>query len=476
MLSLVALTIIAAPQLEDSVVKIIGYSARHDMQAPWRLTGVRSGSGTGFLIEGDRIVTNAHVVADAKQLLVKRHDRAVPFVAQLEAVADDCDLAILRVSDSKFREGLSPLRLGRLPKRRSKVTTYGYPAGGQELSSTTGIISRIEWLTYVHTESDSHMAVQTDAAINPGNSGGPVIQNGKVVGVAFQGASNLDNVGFFIPVPVLQHFLTNIKDGRYDGFPDSGARTTDLVSEAYRRERNLPDGETGVVVEAIAPGGTMDGVLQSGDVILAVDGIDVDNDGSIPIGDIRGPYHHLVDMKQVGQPLKIDVWRNGKRQTVVATARRIARFDRYRNRYGDPPRYLFFAGMLFLPLDREYMRTFGQRWPGAAPKDLSWVYFFKEWEKPGHADEEAVVLAKVYQHPVNAQLALGRGRLMKVNGQPIHGLTKLDEVLNVALQKGEGTLIFEYSGGYLEALDIKEAAQAHPEILKTYGVRLDKRL
>ena len=71
--------------------------------------------------------------------------------------------------------------------------------------------------------------VQTDAAINPGNSGGPVVQDGKVVGVAFQGFPGADNMGFFIPIPIVHHFLANLQDGRYDGFPDSGLSTTSLA-------------------------------------------------------------------------------------------------------------------------------------------------------------------------------------------------------------------------------------------------------
>lgn len=79
------------------------------------------------------------------------------------------------------------------------VVTYGYPAGGEQISYTRGVVSRIELQNYVHIGNRSLLAVQTDAAINPGNSGGPVIQDDRVVGVAFQGVPGLENAGFFIP-------------------------------------------------------------------------------------------------------------------------------------------------------------------------------------------------------------------------------------------------------------------------------------
>src|SRR5260221_10445415 len=161
------------------------------------------------------------------------------------------------------------------------MQTNDSPIGGQAVSSTAGIVSRVESRGYVHSGIDSHLVVQTDAAINPGNSGGPVVQQGHVVGVAFQGYPGFDNMGFFIPMPVVRHFLADLEDGRYDGFPDSGLQTTPLLSPVYRRERGLPEGKSGVVVDLVSPGGTADGVIQPGDVILAVDGVTVANDGSI---------------------------------------------------------------------------------------------------------------------------------------------------------------------------------------------------
>src|SRR5512140_2081934 len=101
--------------------------------------------------------------------------------------------------------------------------------------SSAGIVSRIESRGYVHSGTDSHLLVQTDAAINPGNSGGPVIQDGKVVGVAFQGLQSADNIGFMIPTTVIDHFLKDIADGTYNGFPSSGLVVFEgLHNPAYR--------------------------------------------------------------------------------------------------------------------------------------------------------------------------------------------------------------------------------------------------
>ena len=114
---------------------------------------------------------------------------------------DDCDLAVLRVDDPAFLAGLRPLPLGDLPSIGERVLTYGFPLGGQDVSSTAGIVSRIESRGYVHSGADSHLVVQTDAAINPGNSGGPVVQDGQGRGRRVPGLPGRREHGLLHPDP-----------------------------------------------------------------------------------------------------------------------------------------------------------------------------------------------------------------------------------------------------------------------------------
>ena len=465
----------AGNHVASSVVYVQVYRAPFDWSLPWRQDPVSAVSGSGFLIDGGRILTNAHVIADARQILVRRPDQANPYVATLVAAGDDCDLALLRVSDPTFLAGMRPLALGALPETGTRVLTYGYPLGGQDVSSTAGIVSRIESRGYVHSGADSHLVVQTDAAINPGNSGGPVVQGGKVVGVAFQGFPGADNMGFFIPVPIVRHFLENLKDGRYDGFPDAGLDTMPLVSPAYRRERGLPDGRGGVVVDRVAPDGTFDGVLRPGDVLLSVAGTKIANDGTIRVGDSRVTFEHALDMMQVGQNLSVTVWRDGKEQLLTATARRIGRYDRSRNRYGVAPDYVVYAGLVFMRLEIQLLKTLGRGWPQAADRDLVWDQLFREAEQPEQADREVIVLTRVLRHAVNSQMALNPPVAVdKINGRPIRSLQ--DVVDAFATNSGRFHLLeFEGTAG-IEALDREKADAAQAEILRQYAIPHDRKL
>jgi S1-C subfamily serine protease len=458
-----------------SVVHVQVFRSAFDWSRPWRQEGVSGASGSGFFIAGGRIVTNAHVIADARQILVRRPDQADPFVATLEAVGDDCDLAVLRVADPAFARGLRPLSFGPLPRSGTRVNTYGFPLGGQDVSSTAGIVSRVESRGYVHSGADAHLVVQTDAAINPGNSGGPVVQGGRVVGVAFQGFPGADNMGFFIPVPVVRHFLANLEDGRYDGFPDSGLDTTPLLSPAYRRERALPVPRSGVVVDRVAPGGTADGLLKPGDVLLSVEGQAIANDGTIRLGDARVTYEHAIDMLQVGAPVRFTVWRDGREQALQAPARRIARYDRNRNRYGVAPDYVVYAGLVFMRLEAELLKTLGRGWPQSANRDLVWHQLFREAERPEEADREVIVLTRVLRHAVNSQMAIGLPVAVdKINGRPIRSLLDVVEAFGSNRERFH-RLEFERDGG-LEALDRERAEAAHPEILSQYAIPRDRKL
>ncbi|MGB0259721.1 MAG: S1C family serine protease, partial [Coraliomargarita sp.] len=307
------LTQLHASVTEQAVVKITNFAQRADWVEPWRFSRIGQGTGSGFVIEGNRIMTNAHVVSSSKQLLVQRYQDPQPYRAEIEFIGHDCDLAVLKVEDPAFFEGITPLAIGELPVVRSTVTTYGYPAGGQQISFTRGVISRIEMQRYVHVYNRSLLTVQTDAAINPGNSGGPAIQDGRVVGVSFQGNPNLENAGFFIPPNVIRHFLADIEDGHYNGFPDGGIGLVKLQNPAFRRSLGLPDNTVGARIDTIyQPFPKSHELLQPNDVLLEVSGYQVGSDAMIQYKGNRVHVAVLFDNVQHGDMIDLKVWREGE--------------------------------------------------------------------------------------------------------------------------------------------------------------------
>jgi hypothetical protein len=351
------------------------------------------------------------------------------------------------------------------------VETYGYPAGGQRLSSTRGVVSRIEHGVYAHSAGDAHLAAQTDAALNPGNSGGPVVQEGLVVGVAFQASSDLENVGFFIPTEIVDHFLTDVADGSYDGYPDLGVRVANLENVAARRHAGMGPSQTGVRVDFVYPGSSAEGVLRKGDVLLELEGTKIANDGSVQSEALRFRYEMLIDRRQVGDALGLAVLRGGERVELQVPMQRYDPFDMYRRIYDELPRYFVYAGLVFVPLTSELFAALSS----SLPSHLLYEAYLRPFAEPSEVREEPVVLLRRLDHAANSELAWYVNLVVdEVNGQPIG---KLEDLIH-AIESEEGpyqVLEFGYFGR-MGVLDREVAEGAHQEILDIYGIAKDRRL
>ena len=383
-------------------------------------------------------------------------------------------MALLEVEGDHFFDGLEPLEFGELPKVRTGVVTYGYPAGGEQISYTRGVVSRIELQSYTHIGNRAYLTAQTDAAINPGNSGGPVIQDDKVVGVSFQGISGLENTGFFIPPPIIQHFLKDVEDGAYDGFPQAGVRLVALQNPTYRGYLKLPDNDLGIRIDRIAPFPATERLLQIEDVLLQAGPYPVGSDGTILYQGNRLQSAAAFSGFQNGESIPIKVWRQGQALD-ISLPLSVHQDDRAEGNQFTLPKYLIYGGLVFTPLSRDYLKTFGANWADSASSELIYELYYHRDEAPKTWRPEPVVLSMVLAHPVNANLTVrGRALVDKINGVRIEGMGDVSRALETSTNAQD---IVEFVGQHtFECLDRAPAQQALPEILKTYKVPRDRRL
>jgi S1-C subfamily serine protease len=465
-----------AAEPERSVVQISTFSQQPLWDAPWRFDQVRRSSGTGFVIKGKKIMTNAHVVSWARQLLVRRYQDPRPYVARVTYAAHDCDLAIIEPDDPAFFDGMEALEIGDLPAVRSTVVTYGYPAGGEQISYTRGVVSRIEIQSYSHVGNRAYLAAQTDAAINPGNSGGPVIQDDKVVGVAFQGMPGLENAGFFITTTLVKHFLEDIEDKNYDGFPQAGVRIVALQNPAYRRLLKLPDNDIGARIDHIFDVPTSREMLRVDDVLLRIGDYVVGSDGTILYRDNRVFLSAAFSDYQHGEKVPLKLWREGKEIDVSLPVYTYTKDKSEGSQYDVLPRYFVYGGLVFVPLTRDYLRTMGGGWSDPLNAPLMYELFYRKHESPEKARTEPIVLASVLAHSVNANFGVrARALVDKINGVKIDKLEDVIRAFEQETKKDEHLIEFGPTES-IEAIDKKAAAEAHDAILKTYGVAKDRRL
>ena len=262
------------PSALRSVVKVLTVSDAPDYEQPWQTRGAISSSGSGAVVQtnrGLRVLTNAHVVENQVFVEVRRYGNSTKYVAEVEGVGHECDLALLRVEQEEFYGGAEPLVCGPLPALGTRVKVLGYPIGGERLSVTEGVVSRIEVSPYAQTQR-SLLAIQLDAAINSGSSGGPVFKDDRLIGVAFQSLEEGENISYAIAAPVVQHFLKDIEDGIFDGFPDLGITWQPLEAASHRKQLGLSAKGGGILVTGVVYQGSAWRKLREGDAILEIDG------------------------------------------------------------------------------------------------------------------------------------------------------------------------------------------------------------
>jgi hypothetical protein len=379
------------------------------------------------------------------------------------------------LEDESFFEGLEPLSFGELPQVRSSVITYGYPAGGEQISYTRGVVSRVEMQSYVHIGNRTLLGVQTDAAINPGNSGGPVIQDDQVVGVAFQGLQGLENTGFFIPVPVIEHFLKDVEDDRYDGFPQAGVRLMAFQSPAYRRYLKLPETGLGARVDSLLPIPSTEAVLKPEDVVLQIGSYPLGSDGTILYRGNRLFGSMAFQEVQHGESVPLKIWRDGKEMNVSLPVYYYQGDRALGNQHDTLPRYYVYGGLVFVPLTLDYMKSLGRNWADAGNADLVYELYYRRHESPETMRTEPIVLASILADPVNANVS-NRGRLMvdKVNNVRIDKLEDLIQAFERST--GEFDVIEFVPDDRFDCLNRAAAQKANLEILATYGIAQDRRL
>jgi S1-C subfamily serine protease len=362
-----------AQEIEDSVVKVFAAKQSHNYFEPWKSSSIRRSYATGFIIDNNRIVTNAHAVSNARYIQVRFGNNPKKHDVKLEYLSEDYDLAILKFVDKEDLPKVTPLKFSESLKLKEKVVVYGYPVGGDKLSITEGIISRIQLYKYAFSQKE-FTTIQTDAAINPGNSGGPVLIDGKVIGIAFQGVSRANNIGYMIPSHIVKHFLDDVKDKHYDGIPTLGVKWRSLESSIHRNMLGMQKGETGVLVKNVNQYMPVKDVLQKNDVILKIEKYKIGIDGSIQFNsNARIGFSYLLEKKKFGDTIKITYLRDGNRQTKrvkLARASKNEVVDVYRSTI--PPTYFIASGFIFEKLSINYINKYksAYRNPIYTPYDL----------------------------------------------------------------------------------------------------------
>lgn len=448
----------------NAVVKVYCTHTAPDYSLPWQKQRQFTSTGSAFMIGDGKLLTNAHCVEHNTQVKVKRRGDDTKYVAKVLAKGMECDIALLSVENEKFWKGAEPLQFGHLPRLQDSVTVVGYPLGGDTISVTKGVVSRIEVTSYAHGSAEL-LGIQIDAAINPGNSGGPAFNDqGECIGVAFQvyRSDDVENIGYVIPTTVVSHFLDDYeRNGKYTGFPSLGILLQKLENPALRACLKVPSNE-GVLVRRVEPTSGASSVLKEGDVIVSFDGVDVGSEGTVPFRSTeRIAFRYLISQKFTGDIAEVGIIRAGafiKVQTAMNPRVHLVPY----HIEGGQPSYLIVAGLVFTPLsepliDEECEDSIGLKLLTKARYSMA---RFK--------GEQIVILSQVLANEVNIGYEdMSNEQVLKFNGTRIKNIHHLAHLVDSCKDK---YLIFEFEDNYLAVLEREASCAASSCILKDYGI------
>ena len=466
-----AQTVSKTAQLESAVVRIFSTARQPDLFRPWNKAAPTESTGSGVIIEGNRILTNAHVVNYASKVEVRAKEGGDRMAAKVVAIARGIDLAVLELEDpSFFASRTAPTRASVLPEVKDAVLAYGYPLGGNSLSITKGIVSRIEYVPYNFPTAG--LRIQIDAAINPGNSGGPVYANDKMIGLAFAGITSAQNIGYIIPNEEVELFLKDISDGKYDGKPAMFDDLQSLENPALRNFLKLDKSVRGMVVQRPASKDA-NYPLKEWDVITRVGDTNIDNQGLVRLtNDVNVQFQYHVQKAAKNGKVPLTVVRAGKQLEIelpvsASRPRLVGALN------GSYPSYFVYGPMVFSRATWEFRSFFNNN----AGTLNSYAFnahplITRVADEPDAQREDLVVVsAPFFPHRLVSGYDNRFGSVVySINDVPVRSLRHMVEVLR-DMKQDLVVIKFDQRSGESIVLPHKLVLESTEGILSDNGIR-----
>lgn len=462
--------------IETQVLRIFATKKAGYYHKPWKTPDFANLKASGFFFKDEKtfpngrglILTNAHAVSQAQSIKVSNGREKRRYPVKLLGICDSADFAVLQMEEEDIqtyekRNGkIVPLELGDSDTLRvgDKVTGWGYPLGGERISkSEQGEVNRIEVNRYAYS-GESWLMVQASLQQNRGNSGGPVLKDGKVVGVAFQGIRSADRINYFIPVGVVKRLmplLSTQEEIPYWRF---------IVQFMFPRLKtyfNLSTEDGGVLLDyAIPEGGPYSFGLRVDDILTEIDGHPIDNYGDIffePLGQ-RVYFGEVLKRKAVGDDLTIRVVRDGK--TLDITGKVTPGLPRLVSRVFTDPNYFVFGGVGFVELTLNCIDNLGKSGGTFRAKYAD--------RYPKRPYEKIVIISEIFPEYGLVDSSGFLKRVKMINGKEVLNLQDLYETIQTLKAQGEKRALLTVGEHTRLPLDLERAEELDARIKDKYGI------
>lgn len=451
----------------QSLLRVNSTNQVYELFQPWIKKPPFSRRGIGALIDGNRILVTAELVANSTFIEIEKPASAKKSTASVERIDYDCNLAILRATDPDFLEGMKPLVLNGPLKVGEEATVLQLEPNG-DIAKTIGRITSISVGGYP-SESASLLLFKLGAPLQQrdGSFTLPAVRDGRLIGMVMRYDVRNQSADV-VPTAVIRHFLAELDSPAYQGFARLGIAFAPLRDPQLRRYIGLKE-PGGIYVTDVAPRGSADAAgIQKGDAILTVDGRQLDQDGNYEDPDYgRILFSHLTNtIKHPGAVLPFKILRNGQILEIPVTMQVANREQAVSESHltDEAPKYVILGGLVFIELSRPYLKEWGSKWASNAPQRLVYYDTFQN-ELPADRGR-IVILSQILPTPDTIGYEdLENIVVTKVNGQPVKSLSDLSEAAKKPVD-GFQKIEFEEDPKilFLDAASI----QSHAETLKKH--------
>ena len=419
-----------APEVTSkSILRVNSTNQVYDLGSPWQKKPPTGRRGLGVLVGDGSILVTADLVANSNFIELELPANAKKSTATIQHIDYESNLALLRATDPEFLAGMISLKLAEKISIGDSATVLQFEPNG-EIARTTGRISSISIAPYT-LENVGLLVFKISMPLQQrdGSFTLPAVHGGRLVGLLMRYDSR-NQTADIIPMPIISRFLASTTQPDFKGFPRLGVSFAPLRDPQLRRFIGLTE-PGGIYVTKVTPKSSAASAgLREGDVILAVNGRALDQDGNYEDADYgRILFSHITGtLTPAGGKVVLKILRSGKIEEVPVAMKPLDRSSVVSPSFlsDAAPPYFILGGMVFVELSRPYLQEWGAEWTKNAPQRLVNYDAFQD-ELPADRGK-IVVLAQILPTPDTIGYENIENVVIKeLNGRPVKSIADLAE-------------------------------------------------
>jgi len=454
--------------MKESIVYLETSFYGYEQFQPWRNKELARNWAIGCAISKNEVLTTAWNVANLAFIRARAYGQNEFIPAKIKLVDYESNLAIITLDANAMSRTLKPLKFSEKYSKGDQVSFYWLSAGGH-LYSGRGFLDRAQVYRSNISYAKGLNFVVANASDRTGI--GQVYFSGKdAIGIACWSEEKENGI---IPGEVINRFLEHAEKDNYKGFGARGFSTSELLDPAMRDYLKMPGELTyGVYVSDVFTIGTGSDCLNRGDVILSMDGKQLNPYGRFMHEKYgRLYFDHLITSRGIGEKIEMTIWRDAATQRIEAEIKNfdVAEMLVPYYEFDAQPEYIVLGGFIFQKLTRQYMAELGSGWVGKISPHI--YHYFRDMAfKPG--DERKSIIVLSYVLPADINLGYGKiGQLVvdNINGMKISAMKDIPEALKLNPEAKYDVIEFEMDNPKV-VIDRTKLAEADAIIAENYGI------